>query len=352
VDVSKAERGPSFILLATYVRHIAEQLRRRGVSVEQWLGVNQLNEARLDEPDFTLSFALFRRLVLEAIALSREPALGLFVGERLVPSTHGIVGYAAMNSGTVAQALDICERFSRLRTSLVSISREVSAREVRVRFRETRQLGDIQRPILEAVVLSITTVLSGLSVGVCRPLNVAFPFPAPSHAALARDLFGCPVRYSQGWAGFALPLSVLRMPFRMADPSAFREAAQFCERELERMTADESLAGRVRRLILERHDGVPSLTAAARSLHLSCRTLHRRLVAEGTSFRKLLEEMRHTLALEHVTNGRLSLEEISYLLGYSDLPNFRRAFKRWEGVAPSEYRLRKERVARTRRRGG
>ncbi len=68
------------------------------------------------------------------------------------------------------------------------------------------------------------------------------------------------------------------------------------------------------------------------------RTLHRRLSDEDTSFHELLEEVRHMLAVEHVKSGRLSIEEIAYSLGYSDLANFRRAFKRWESVPPSEYR--------------
>lgn len=72
------------------------------------------------------------------------------------------------------------------------------------------------------------------------------------------------------------------------------------------------------------------------------RTLHRRLIDEGTSFRELLEEVRHTLAVEHLKSGRFSIEEIAYTLGYSDLANFRRAFKRWEDVPPSESRARLE----------
>ena len=70
---------------------------------------------------------------------------------------------------------------------------------------------------------------------------------------------------------------------------------------------------------------------------MTSRTLHRRLLAEGTSFKQVLKEVRHALALEHIRAGRLSVEEIAQVLGYSDVANFRRAFRQWEGVAPSEY---------------
>jgi AraC-like DNA-binding protein len=81
-------------------------------------------------------------------------------------------------------------------------------------------------------------------------------------------------------------------------------------------------------------------------LHMTPRTLHRRLLAEGTSYRALLESVLHTLATEHVKSGHFTMEEIAYRLGYTDLANFRRAFKRWESVPPSAYREKKGKRAR------
>jgi AraC-like DNA-binding protein len=128
------------------------------------------------------------------------------------------------------------------------------------------------------------------------------------------------------------------MRLRMADSQAFQAAALICQRELEKVTADESCAARVRRLLLGKQNTFPSLRVTARLLHMTPRTLHRRLVDEGTSYRALLEEIRHALALEHLRSGRFGMEEIAYALGYSDLANFRRAFKRWESIPPSAYR--------------
>jgi hypothetical protein len=124
-------------------------------------------------------------------------------------------------------------------------------------FAETYPLGDIRRPLLEAVVLSIKNILDSISMGVCRVGEVAFPFEAPGYADLARDLFGAPVRYAQSWAGFTLPLQALDVPLRLADPEAFRDAAMICQRELDKLTASESMATRVRRLLLEKQRGLP-----------------------------------------------------------------------------------------------
>ena len=331
-------RTQGFTLPVHYVRHIAGQLGGMGVPLGEWLGRSGLTESRLTDPSLEFSFAVFQQLVRDAMELTREPALGLLVGERLVASTHGILGYAAVNSGTLRQALELFERYSRLRISLIGIAREVRGKEVRVCFTETVALGELQRPVLEAAVLSIKNLFESISMGAGQAQRAAFPFAAPEYAALARELFGCPVRYGQSWAGFSLPVDSLDVPLKMADPDAFREATEICQRELERLTANESLAARVQRLLLEKQNGFPSLQVTARHFHLTPRTLHRRLLDEGTSFRELLEEVRHTLAVEHLKSGRLSLEDLAYKLGYSDLANFRRAFKRWEAVAPSEFR--------------
>jgi AraC-like DNA-binding protein len=333
-------RDQALTLPALYLRHIAEQIRSHGGDVGQWLERSGLREAQLNDPTWTLPLPVFRQLVRDALLLSKEPALGLLVGERLGAATHGILGYAAMNSGTIREALGLVERFAPLRLSLVSVGHEETPGALRIVFAETYPLGDIRRPLLEAVVLSIKNILDSISMGVCRVGEVAFPFEPPGYADLALDLFGAPVRYAQSWAGFTLPLQALDVPLKLADPEAFRDAAMICQRELDKLTASESMATRVRRLLLEKQRGFPSLQVTARLFSVTPRTLHRRLLEEGTSFRGLLEEVRHTLAVEHLKSGRFSVDEIAYTLGYSDLANFRRAFKRWESVAPSAYRAR------------
>jgi AraC-like DNA-binding protein len=331
----------AFLLPIHYVRHIADQVRGLGADTSEWLMRSGLRPDSLDDPDLVLGFSTFERLVREAIELTREPALGLFVGERLLASSHGILGYAATSSPTLEQAIFVLERFTGLRTSLIAVSHCLVGRHVRVQFGGTRPLGDVERPLLEAVVLSIKNVLDSISSGACAVSEVSFSFGTPDYAPLARALFRCDVKYGRTWSGFALPAHVILLPLKTADPEAFRQAALICQRELDKLTSDESLAARVRRSLLESQNGFPSLEVVARQLHLVPRTLHRRLVEEGTSYRELLEDVRHSLAIEHVKSGRFTFEQIAYTLGYSDLANFRRAFKRWESVAPSEYASRR-----------
>lgn len=325
-------------LPTAYLRPIADQVASSGASVHAWLSAAGVAPSALDAVDLTVEAPVFRRLITSAVEAAREPALGLLVGERFVLSTHGIVGFAASNAATVRDALDVLVRFTGLRTSLVTVSYSVAGRAAHVRFDGAAALEpEVRAPVLEAVLLSIKNILEAITMGSCPVTDVAFPFPAPDYAAFAAELFACEVRYGQRWAGFSIAAAALDQPLPRSDRGAFEEAARICQRELDKLAASSSVAARVRRLLLEKQSGFPSLQATARLLHTTPRTLHRRLVDEGTSFRELVEEVRHTLAVEHLRSGRFRIEEIAFLLGYSDLSNFRRAFKRWESVPPTEY---------------
>lgn len=331
-----------FTLPVQYLRQIAEQLRAMGVAPEDWLARSQLSPRRLDEPGFQPDFAVFRQLIEDALTLTGEPAFGLLIGERLVVNTHGILGFAALQSESPRQALHLLQRYLALRTTLFDLEHEhdAAAGVEHIRFRANYALGASERPLQEAVMLAIKHVFDAITLGAARPRRVCFPCAEPDYATLAAEMFGCEIAYHQPWAGFTLDAALLDMPLKMADPAAFREAEQICRRELAKLEEKTSMNARVRRVMLEKQHGFPSLNVTARLFHLTPRTLHRRLLAEGTSFKQILEEVRHTLAVEHLKAGHLTVEEIAGTLGYTDQANFRRAFKRWEGVPPSAYRQR------------
>jgi len=330
--------APNLTLAAQYLRHVADFVRSAGVDVDGWLAVHGLAESELEEAALTMSLGQFRRLLLDAIALTREPALGLFVGERLVARTHGFVGYAAMNSRTLREVLDVFSQFLSLRISILKLAYAVDGADVRVRIEELVPLGDIQRPVVEAVVMSVRNTLQAISMGAFQIRSVELPFAAPDHAELTREMLGCEIRYDAPTVALRLPAEVLDQRLKMADPRVFEEAARVLQRQRDQLEATEAWAGRVRRVLLESQAGFPSLQATARLLHVTPRTLHRRLKDEGTSYRAVLDDIRHRLAVDQLRAGLSSVEEIAYTLGYSDPANFRRAFKRWAGVPPSGYR--------------
>ncbi len=327
-----------FSLSVIYLRQIAEQIRRVGADPHAWLARSGLEEAQLADSALQIPYSTLQCLILDAVTLTNEPALGLLVGERLVANSHGMLGYAAMNSSTLRQVISLFEQYLLVRTSLVLLSHEIHGDQVHLVFTEPAPLGDIRRSVLEAVILTVKNLFDHVAMGCCNVREIAFPFATPAYAALAHELFKCDVHYHQTWAGMVLPLAGIDQPLKMADPATYREAVQICQYELDKLLRNESLGAKVRRIMLQKQSGFPSLNVMARLLHVTPRTLHRRLLQEQTSYKEILEDIRHTLAIEFLASGHLSIQEISYRLGYSDIANFRRAFKRWEKISPSAYR--------------
>lgn len=332
---------PPFFIAASYVRQIAEQVTRGGARLPAWLLPLRRIGADGELAFAPLTLEQFRRLVLDAVVLTGDSAFGLRMGERLRADSHGAVGYAAANSRTLGEALETLERYTLARATLFAPRLQAQGPSVRLVFDEAAALGDVRATVAEAVVLTLKLTLDEAVLGPSPVTVVAFDFPAPGHAGQAQALFGAAtVRYGAGWTGLELAASQLERPLLAANAELLREAVEGCRRELSRRHRGQSMAARVRQILLEGRHGTPGLDAVAASLHLTPRTLHRRLIAEGSSFRELVDELRHQLALEHLRAGRLTLQEIAFVLGYTDLANFRRAFKRWEGTAPSEFRER------------
>ena len=335
--------SPALAIPIYYIRQIADEIGAMGRDAQQWLKRNGLDPHRLGDASEALSFAVFRRLILEAIQLTGEPALGLRVGARLRLNAHGVLGYAAMNSATLRQTAELFERYTPLRTPLVATSVKVLGRDFRIVYDEPYPLGDIRKPFLEAVVLTLKNVIDQVSDGQPgqpgKPVRrVAFAYPAPDYSSRYEAFFQCPVDFGQAWTGLVLPLALIDRPLVTNDPISFREADSICRREMEDIRHVVNWAARVRRLLRGELHGFPALAEVATRLHLSPRTLHRRLVAEGTSYMALLDELRHRRAVTELIRNKSSIQEIAFGLGYTDMANFRRAFKRWEGIAPSEYR--------------
>lgn len=329
-----------FFIAASYVRQIAEQITRAGARLPAWLLPLRRIGADGELAFAPLALEQFCRLVADAVALTGDSAFGLRMGERLRGDSHGALGYAAANSRTLGEALETLARYTLARATLFAPRLQPSGQAVRLVFDEAAALAEVRATVAEAVVLTLKLTLDEAVMGPSAVAGVAFDFPEPEHAGLARALFGAPVSYGAGWTGLELPAVLLERPLLAANAQLLREAVEGCRRELERRHRGQSMAARVRQILLEARHGPPGLDAVADALHLTPRTLHRRLIAEGSSFRELVDELRHQLALEHLRAGRLSLQEIAFVLGYTELANFRRAFKRWEGAAPSAFRTR------------
>jgi AraC-like DNA-binding protein len=171
------------------------------------------------------------------------------------------------------------------------------------------------------------------------PLEVRFPHSAPDDISEHQQLFGCKLQF--GWERTELVFAreFLNTPLVKADPALQAILEAQVVDLIRKLPKGEATTDAVRRhLASELGKGQPTLEQIAARLHMSSRTLRRHLDEEGTSFRQILSEVRRELASRHLSEGRLAIGEIAFLLGFSEPSAFHRAFKHWTGHAPHAYR--------------
>jgi AraC-like DNA-binding protein len=169
-----------------------------------------------------------------------------------------------------------------------------------------------------------------------------FRFPQPRETANYRRIFGALPRFGQPQTKLVLPAGDVLLPVVMANPQAHRVVEAEAEAMLQTLSGEPPFVRQVKADVAQRLiAGEVSVAAVAESLHLSARTLHRRLDEHGCSFRQIVEDTRRAKAEEHLRGSRMSLTEVAFMLGYSEQSTFQQAFKRWTGMTPGEFRGRR-----------
>ncbi|HYD96623.1 MAG TPA: AraC family transcriptional regulator [Noviherbaspirillum sp.] len=322
----------------TYARLLCMLLRARGIDVERVLAGAGLSWAELVESGRPVAFAQMRIVVLAALRLAATPTLGMELGAAVPVSAHGPVGYAAVAAKDVRQAIEVIVRYGRLRSSALDFRLLEEGTHCRFQLRESVDLGDVRIPATEAVLIVIVQLLESL---VGRPIaeaEYALPYPAPPWSALYPARLKGRLRFNAPCMEILLPHSLLRTPSLTGDPQAFASACRDCEAALAEALEAGDIVQQVRTRLQGSIERMPSCEAMAAQLHMSSRTLIRKLRQQGSSYQALVDEVRKAQALWYLQHTTYPVETIAEKLGYLDTSNFSRSFRRWFGVSPRGFR--------------
>ncbi len=320
-----------------YVLDVVTLARRWKVRPDALLADTGLSEESLRDPGARVSLATCTRIFERAQELTGEPALALYQGMQMRVSSHGFVGFAAMTASTVREALTFAERFAATRTSLLGISTVVEHDTAAVVIEERADLGGLREFAILGLIVGLWQIGQTLTGRTLRgAAECSFPAPAwMKRVPFAGDM----LRFDRPANRLVFASELLDAPLVSADPVAVQLARAQCERELA-MLVDAGLPGRVRAALADADGGFRSVDEVAHALHLSARTLKRKLAAAGTSYTAILDETRRQRAMLLLEDRGLPLAEIAGRLGYTELPNFTRAFRKWTGTTPAAYRKR------------
>ncbi|HEU0199572.1 MAG TPA: AraC family transcriptional regulator [Burkholderiaceae bacterium] len=318
-------------------RNMLDCMRSSGVDPDAIAHQVGLDPQQLDSG---LTLAEADRFLTAAWTALDDPAFGLRAGCTLRPERFGVVGIAAMSSPTLRVAFERKARYNRLIWGDV-YEVEVRGTQGIVRVAMTTPPRPYSQAKIDLELASLVTfsrVFTGVSV---MPLRVTLRQRAPSYRDRYAAVFGCPVAFDQTDDSVVFRTQDLALPLISANADIAGVLIEAAEARLEQTGDGEGDALRWRvtqalRRLLRGDD--PTLAAVALQLHMSERTLQRRLAEQKLSFTDLLDNVRRESALEYLKARRVSVDEVAFLLGFATPSSFFRAFKRWTGTTPQGWR--------------
>lgn len=324
--------------LATWSATILRALAARGIdtaAVAERAGIDPANLG----PDARVPREALNRLWEIAVAETGDPAFGLEATRYAAQTTFHALGYAVLASVTLKEALERVIRYRRLIGDVLNLSLV----DVGDRYRfQIDVSADPGIPFQAVDAIAATCVRQGRLLHTprpCDPIAVTFARPQPADVRPYQHAFRVSVQFDAPINALEYARADIEDRLPAGNAELARENDQVLLRYLARLERSR-VSTQVQRALLDAlPDGPPSKPAIARALGMSARNLQRHLADEGTSFTELLNEARVTLGRNYVEEGRLSVTEIAFVLGFADTSTFSRAFKRWTGLSPREYGL-------------
>lgn len=312
-----------------------------GVTPQSLYEAVELTPTILDDPDSRIPFAQIVSLYEEAAALTGDDAFGLHVGESVDPKAFDVLGYSVINSPTFGAALDRVVRYNFTWTDGSAFAVEIGDTTTKIIYTYLDDSLAECRHDAEMTLAAIAVLGRLITDADWVPNSVSFQHDQPRNTAEHERIFRCPVRFNAKRNEFIFNSSKLSLPILKADPGLCTVLDRHAEELLAKYPHEDTLIERLRTIIKEElNGGDASLERVSEQLGMSGRTLQRKLRDRGTSHQELLDQMRKDLAMRYLREPEMAICEVAYLLGFSESSALHRAFKRWTGMTPSEFRRR------------
>lgn len=324
--------------LASWTRALRRQLDELGLDSAALCREAGLDPAQMDDLNARYPLHATTRLWQLAVDASGDPGLGLHTSRHVTPTTFHALGLAVMASGSLREVFERIVRYHQV----VSDALELELRDVG----EACELHFRLSPGAPVPALEAIDAFVAIYVRTCRnrlgrdyaPLAVDLHRPAPFDPQPWQDVFRAPIRFGAAENVIYFSRADIDRPLDDGNPELAAHNETVLQKRLEALQPD-TVARRLRRALVQcLPNGEPSAESLAHGLHLSLRSLQRHLSEEGCSYEQVLADTRRDLALSHLQDNDCSISEVAYLLGFADSSSFSRAFKRWTGQSPSQYR--------------
>jgi AraC-like DNA-binding protein len=319
-----------------------------GIASADWFAGLDFTPDQIRQPDRLLSFHQAATLIRRALRSLPPGPVGLRVGSREALVSFGMPGFAMLSARTVGEAMAIGLQYHQATGSLMDVAAEMAPGEAALRLCERVPDPELLPFFCEEAFAGTLSLLRAMLGGGTAPLRVELAYAAPPYAAAWTGLFGCPVHFNCDGNRLVLDAALLERPLATHSPANFAAALDACRRlagpdgvrpdaarpDAARPDIVTAVAGLLRENLHLR----PSMATVARQLCITERTLRRRLLAADASFAGIREQVFTEQAHLLLRDARRPVAAVAAELGFADVRDFRRAFRRWTGMTPTDFR--------------
>jgi AraC-like DNA-binding protein len=321
--------------LGTWVKAICRALEASGCDSTALLAEAGFDVKALDGPTVRCPLTQTARLWGLAVAATGDPAFGIKVASHIKQTTFHALGYGLSASSTLKEAFERVQRFCHVASD--AIEYEFSRHGAEYHF-VIEPAGPVADESVDALVAAYLRMCRSLIGHDYSPLRIEFRRARPSGLEDFERLLRAPLQFGAARTRLVFDCEAIERPLEGGNPELARHNDAIALQYLAQIERD-NLQGRVRDVLTQRlARGEPSQEDVAELLNMSPRTLQRKLGEGGTTYKEILDETRRVLALAYLSAPRHSVSDVTYLLGFSAGSSFTRAFRRWTGQSPSDWR--------------
>lgn len=322
-----------------YLKLFSQFFQDQGVCIDSVVKELNIPQEQLGDFRSFIDFSQCQNLLDALQPLLATPGKGLEFGKRLHLASHGVLGNVSMSARNSLESLQAFQRYLRVRTQLVEFDVVIEDNSAVILMDFNDRIDDEYHFLRDAAMSGAFNVIRS-KYGISAPFTrVEFDYDAPSDFKQYESFFDAPIKFSAGRNAYVLSLDLFHQSSDSFNADVFAVSTQQCEKELQILEDTVDLVQKVRSDLLHTTGQLPRQEIIAEQLSMTTRTLRRQLNKLGTSYQELLDEVRKQRAIEYLDDQQQSIADIAFLLGYSDEASFRKAFKRWTGCSPRNYRL-------------
>ena len=288
----------------------------------------------LDRAEPFMSTEEYSNIVVHALQLCGDPALGLHAGKRVALNSFGVLGQAHLFCENIGQALSLSQDFQILYSPIFMdywIEDDQCILELLPSVHFDNE--EVRRYVIEESLSTAYGDACFLAQTSLPLTEIRLPYRRPTYADDYAVRFPCPVRFGEGEMRVTFPAEVLEYSVVMHDPDMLDMCMRECRRRIDEVTNEDDLIRGIRQLLSASSERFPGLDEIARRLHMSPRNLRYQLRRRNTNFRTILDETRKKLAMEYLQGTTIGIDAIAGILGFQETTSFRKAFKKWAGVS-------------------